>query len=60
MAKDKIEFVYTHEVYSDGNYWWINVYAPELFEMRKAFNFPINYGFHLTIGKDKYKDLVEN
>ena len=57
-AGEKINFMYTHEVYSDGNYWWLNVYAPELFEIRDAFRLPTNYGFHLTIGKDKYKDLI--
>ena len=56
-AGKKINFVYTHEVYGNDEYWWLNVYAPELFEIRQEFNLPINFGFHLTVGKNKYKDL---
>lgn len=47
----KIEFEYTHDVYGNGNFWWINIYNPMLPRIRDEFGFPSNWGQHLTVAR---------
>jgi hypothetical protein len=48
---NQITFVYTHNVYGNGEHYWVNVWAPELTEIRKEFGLKHDWGHHLTVAK---------
>jgi hypothetical protein len=49
-----IKFKYTHDVYTNGNHWWVNVEGTEFSEIRAYYGFPSNKKwFHLTVGRIK-------
>ncbi len=47
----KINFLYEHQVHQSGNYWIVNVKCPFLKQIRKDFELPSDWDFHLTIGR---------
>lgn len=58
--KQIVEFEYSHEVRRSGDttgwdrpdcYWFVNVYCPQLIEIRKEFELPHDWNLHLTIGR---------
>lgn len=58
-----IEFEYSHEPYScqNGNFWVIKARSEELTFIRQELGLVTKYGdtFHITVGKDRYKDLKD-
>lgn len=55
-----VEYEYRHVVRRSGDttpgerpehYWFVEVRAPKLIEMRKEFGFPYHWSLHLTIGR---------
>lgn len=65
----KVKFTYTHEVFTNGYFWWIRVKSKELENVRKHFGL-IDAGsfneqgellsnpFHLTVGKTHPSDIT--
>lgn len=47
----KITFEYTHQLYGNGEHWWVNVYSPLFSTIREEFGLPSNWGQHLTVAK---------
>lgn len=48
----KIEINYTHQIYTNGEHWWLNVVCDELADIRSQYGLPTNKRFfHLTIGR---------
>lgn len=59
----KVEFEYSHNVRQSGDttgfdrpdhYWFVEVRCPLLVDIRKELNRPVNWKFHLTIGRTYY------
>lgn len=47
-----IEIFYTHQIYTNGEHWWLNVVCDELADIRSSYGLPTNKRFfHLTIGR---------
>jgi hypothetical protein len=51
---ENIKFVYSHELETDGNFWWLAVKSSALSDLRSDLGLSkeIEFGFHLTIGKN--------
>lgn len=48
----EIEIAYTHQLYTNGEHWWLNVMCDELADIRTSYGLPTNKRFfHLTIGR---------
>jgi hypothetical protein len=47
----EVEFEYTHTIHGNGEFWWINVHCPLFKQIREEFDFPSDWGQHLTIAK---------
>jgi len=48
----KIKINYTHQIYTNGEHWWLNVECDELALIRSSYGLPTNKKwFHLTIGR---------
>lgn len=48
----EIEIQYTHQIYTNGEHWWLNVECDELAEVRAQYGLPSDKRFfHLTIGR---------
>lgn len=50
---EEVEFFYTPDFDTNGDYWWLNVYCPKLSEIRTELGLPPEpqYDYHLSIGK---------
>lgn len=43
---------YTHEIYTNGRHWWLNVDSPDLSVVRDLYNYhTTKRWFHLTVGR---------
>lgn len=51
--EQEVEFTYTHDVHSEGTYYWLDVECAELSELRNELGLDphVQFGFHLTIGR---------
>ena len=51
--KKEVEFEYSHEIESEGLYYWLRVYSEDLKKLREELGLEPNveFGFHLTIGR---------
>lgn len=50
----RIKINYTHQVYTNGKHWWLNVECQQFSEITDFFSLPTNKNrFHLTIGRVK-------
>jgi hypothetical protein len=58
-----VEFEYMHNPRRSGdttggdrpdNYWFVEVRAPELIDIRKEFGYPCDWKLHLTVGRTWY------
>jgi hypothetical protein len=49
----EVEFFYTPDFETNGDYWWLNVQCPELNKIRTELGLPSEpeFGYHLSIGK---------
>lgn len=48
----EIQINYTHDIYTNGEHWWLNVLCDELADVRSHYGLPTNKRFfHLTIGR---------
>lgn len=46
---------YSGYIGGNGKFWWVRVYHPLFKQIRKQFNFPSNWGQHLTIARQHEK-----
>lgn len=43
---------YSHDIYTNGHHWWLNVESEDILKIRKYYGLPGNErNFHLTIGR---------
>jgi hypothetical protein len=51
--EEAVTFHYSHEIFSSGEYYWLEVACPRLEELRTELGLTANpeFGFHLTIGR---------
>lgn len=49
----EIEFEYSHDIETEGEYYWLRVQCEELNELRRELGLEetVQFGFHLTIGR---------
>lgn len=48
----EVKIWYTHQIYTNGEHWWLNVVCDELADIRSSYGLPTNKKFfHLTIGR---------
>lgn len=48
----RVKLWYTHQVYTNGEHWWLNVVCDELADIRTSYGLPTNKRFfHLTVGR---------
>lgn len=53
---EKVVFKYTHDIYTNGEHWWLNVYSDRFAEIRSTYGFPEGKRhYHLTIGRTPQK-----
>lgn len=68
--KKKMAFSYSHDVFTNGEFWWLRIHSPEMNDLREHFglcragiktaNGFLNgkYPLHLTIGKTHPSDIL--
>ena len=47
----EVEFEYTHDIFGNGDFWWVNVYTPITSMIRQELQLKSDWGHHLTIAK---------
>lgn len=48
----EIDFSYTNKIYTNGEFWWLNVQSPAMLELRDQLGLPEKtHNLHLTIGR---------
>lgn len=52
-----VEFLYTNDLETNGDYWWLPVQCQTLENLRSELGLEkeLPFGFHLTIGREKQK-----
>jgi hypothetical protein len=59
LHKQKKTFFYTHDVFTNGQHWWLNVISDELVDVREmSGTFRGSGFFHLTIGRTQEKSIL--
>lgn len=51
----KVEFEYTHDIFGNGEFWWLNVHTPMTKIIRDELLLPSEWGGHLTIARTNEK-----
>lgn len=54
----QVEYQYTHDVFTNGEFWWLNVISGEMDAIREYFGLPEKqHQLHLTIGRMNKTDM---